>query len=148
MSKLTRGQQIEAELAKVRGNAEIINPADVLAYAQANKDSILHECFEWDDGKAGHEYRLWQARKLISLHIITAEGERKTVSLTVDRVAGGGYRQIDDVVRVPVLREKMLADAMNELRRVRTKYNQLSELAKVFEEIDTVERQINTDRVA
>lgn len=25
----------------------------------------LHVCFEWDDSKAGHQYRLWQARSLI-----------------------------------------------------------------------------------
>jgi len=134
--KEDRGKQIEAELAKVRGNKEVINAADVVAWAQKHPKSVLYTCFEWDDAAAGAEHRLWQARRLIALHIVTIEGERKTVSLTVDRVKGGGYRQIEDVVRVPELRDRMLQDALNELRRVRAKYTTLTELASVFAEID------------
>lgn len=141
-------KQIEQELAKIQGNNEIINAGDVVAWAKNNPESALYACFEWDDPTAGAEYRLWQARRLIALHIVTAEGERKTVSLSVDRSRGGGYRKIDDVVRVPDLRERMLQDALNDLRRVRAKYNSLSELAAVFKEIDKADKKHAPDKVA
>lgn len=146
--KQDKGKQIEAELAKIQGNKEIINASDVVAWAQKHPKSALHTCFEWDDATAGAEHRLWQARRLIALHIVTVEGERKTVSLSVDRAKGGGYRQIEDVVRVPDLRERMLQDAMNELRRVRSKYEQLTELASVFKEIDKVDKKHATKTAA
>ncbi|WP_375413100.1 hypothetical protein [uncultured Bradyrhizobium sp.] len=134
--KQDKGKQIETELAKIKGNKEVINASDVVEWAKKHPKSALYTCFEWDDATAGAEHRLWQARRLIALHIVTVEGQRKTVSLTMDRAKGGGYRQIEDVVRVPDLRERMLQDALAELRRVRAKYNSLVELASVFAEID------------
>lgn len=138
---MIRGKQIEQELAKVQGNNEILNAADVVEWAKKHPKSVLYTCFEWDDAVAGAEHRIWQARRLIALHIITVEGERKTVSLSVDRPRGGGYRQIEDVVRVPEMRDRMLQDAMNDLRRVKAKYQMLSELASVFKEIERADKR-------
>lgn len=135
----TKAEQIQLELAQIQGNQELLNPSAVVEWAKKNPESALYSQFEWSDKKAGNEYRLWQARRLIALHIVTVEGERKTVSLTIDRVKGGGYRQIEDVVRIPDLREKMLKEALSELRRVRTKYQNLQELASVFAEIDKLD---------
>jgi len=39
--------------------------ADEIVKAARNEDSPLHEYFEWDDGKAAHAHRLYQARGLI-----------------------------------------------------------------------------------
>jgi hypothetical protein len=36
-----------------------------LLEAAKPKGSEIHDAFEWDDGKAGHEYRLMQARRWI-----------------------------------------------------------------------------------
>jgi len=144
----SKSDQIQQELATIQGNQEVLNPSDVVAWAKMHTDSALYACFEWNDKKAGAEHRLWQARRLIALHIVTVEGERKTVSLTVDRANGGGYRQIEDVVRVPDLRERMLQDALNDLRRVRAKYQSLTELAAVFSEIDKADAEHSPGRVA
>lgn len=43
--------------------------------AARDKRSPLHDYFEWDDHKAGHEYRLQQARKLMRLHVIVTQPE-------------------------------------------------------------------------
>lgn len=124
----------------VKGNKPLLHAAEVVEWAQKNEESTLHTCFVWDDAKAAHEHRLDQARRLIALHIVTATGERKMVSLSVDRVRGGGYRTLDDAVRIKEYRETMLADALAELRRVRAKYQSLKELAAVFEAIDEADR--------
>jgi hypothetical protein len=139
---------IEEELALVQGNKSILHPEQVVEWAKRNPESALYKQFEWDDAKAGADYRVWQARRLIALHIVTPEGERKTVSLTVDRKKGGGYRQIEDVVRIPALRETMLQDALKELHRVKTKYQHLTELAGVFKQIDAVEKKYSHTEAA
>lgn len=121
MSADLRHDQIQRELLAIKGNEELLRPEAVVVWAQRNPDSTLYQCFEWDDAKAANGYRVWQARRLIALHITTEGGERRTIALVIDRSQGGGYRQIDDVVRVPNLRESMLADALAELNRVRRK---------------------------
>lgn len=147
MSK-TSSEQIQKELALIQGNKPVLHPHEVVEWAKNNPESALYASFEWNDSEAAREYRLWQARRLIALNIVTPEGERKTVSLVVDRNKGGGYRQIEDVVRVPELRETMLRDALNELRRVRAKYKQLQELAAVFAEIDKLDPPRTDEEVA
>ena len=39
--------------------------ASDLVMAAKPKTSPIHDAFEWDNNKAGHEYRLWQARQWI-----------------------------------------------------------------------------------
>jgi hypothetical protein len=51
----------EIELA----NNGILTPDAVVQEAK-DPDSVLHELFEWDDGVAGHKYRIEQARTIIS----------------------------------------------------------------------------------
>lgn len=139
---MSKGAQIQTELAQIKGGDPLLRPAAVVEWARSNADSALHGCFEWDDNAAAHQYRIWQARTLISLHIITDRGERKSVSLSIDRKKdGGGYRDVEDVMREPGLRNVMLQDALLELRRVRNKYQALKELARVFDEIDKADKK-------
>jgi hypothetical protein len=55
------------------------------------------------------------------------------VSLSIDRVQGGGYRSLDDVVAIPDLRQVLLEDAFRELGRIQAKYQRVQELASVWE---------------
>lgn len=137
---MNQSEKIQQELAAVKGNGELLNPAAVVDWAQEHRDSALHKCFEWDDSAAGRQYRIWQARSLIALHVVNVKGERKSVSLSIDRKGGGGYRDIDDVMRDPGLRNVMLQDALLELRRVKLKYQSVKELARVFDEIDKADK--------
>jgi hypothetical protein len=124
---------IETELLKIKGNKEMLVAEDALDWAKKNPKSALHKRLEWDDTKAGHQYRIWQVRQLIALHITYEDGERKFVSLTFDRSRqGGGYRNIDDVLRDQSLHEIMLADALSELQRVEAKYERVKELQPVW----------------
>lgn len=136
---MSQSDRLQEELRRVRGNKELLLPLDVVEWAKQHKDSALHQQFEWDNKAAGHQYRLWQARQLIALHIVTGEGERRSVSLSIDR-RKGGYRDVEDVMRAPALREIMLNDALAELKRVKFRYSAVKELARVFEEIDRVDK--------
>lgn len=56
---------LSGELERIRlDNGGRLTPDAVVAVAQ-DKKSPLHAAFTWDNDKAGHEYRLWQARQLI-----------------------------------------------------------------------------------
>lgn len=103
----------------------------------------IHGCFEWDNTEAGHQYRLWQARKLIQVFVRVEENTKKPypvyVSLKDDRAGeGGGYRATVDVLSDDEMRDKFLMQALQELNRIRVKYNALKKLAGVFAAIDAV----------
>ena len=120
-----------------------------IEWARKHTDSALHAALEWDDEKAGQQHRLWQMRALIAIHVVNIEGQREMVSLTIDRVQpGGGYRDIQDVLKAPPLREILLADALRELERVRLKFETLQELAEVWTAIDRVQQKKTTKRQA
>lgn len=129
--------RIKEELEAIRGNnGGMLHTSLIVDWARNHTESALHTQFEWNDAKAADEYRIWQARRLVAIYVDRESGERKLVSLTIDRSNGGGYRHIDDVVRAPDLREILLRDALAELERVRMKYLHVKELADVWAAIE------------
>lgn len=130
---------VKAELEALYDGG-ILRAEDVVAWAKDHPESALHSQIEWDDAKAADEYRIWQVRRLIAIHVVTEQGDRRLISLSVDRTKGGGYRAFEDIADAPALRDVMLADALADLKRVRKKYQRLQELAKVWSEVDRVER--------
>lgn len=46
--------------------------ADAILADAENKKSILHPCFEWNNSKAAHEFRLSQARNIIR-HVVVVK---------------------------------------------------------------------------
>lgn len=68
----THTDDIREALEAIRKSGGL-TPSRVLRVAK-NPDSVLHPRFEWDDAKAGHQYRLWQARQLISAKVFKPEG--------------------------------------------------------------------------
>lgn len=135
--------EIKKELEQIReaGGGKI--KADAVVEFARDPKTALHSKFEWDDNKASHEYRLWQARHVISVHVTVVEGCRKPVpayvSLQRDRnVEGGGYRAIADVMSDEQQRAELLQQAATELMAFKRKYARLTELNKVFEAIEEV----------
>jgi|GEM_PF-2541634 len=139
---------IKAELLRIKAIAanDMLYPHEVVRLARSPK-SPLHNEFEWNDKIAGHEHRLNQARRLIVLHVRHANGEPMVLSLTHDRVRGGGYRDMEEIAASPFLQDLAELDALRDLMRVRNKYRQLMRrFGKVFAEIDAVAAEI--DRAA
>lgn len=55
-----------------------------LVEREARKQSSpLHDCFEWDDKKAGHQFRIGQARRLIRSVTIITRTETRVIETPV-----------------------------------------------------------------
>lgn len=128
---------IETELLQVKGSKELLLAEDVETWAKKHPKSELFQQLEWNDAEAGHQYRLWQIRRLIAIHIsYEPDGGRRMVSLTIDRTnPGGGYRDIDDVLKTQKLYDIMLHDALVELERLQNKYERIKELEPVWQAV-------------
>lgn len=111
------------------------------------KTSPLHRHFEWSDTKAAQQYRIWQARQLISITVELIGGVQGPaapvfVSLTPDRQRnGGGYRIMTEVLSDAEMRKQMLSDALAELNVFQQKYVRLKELAEIFQAVRRVRRK-------
>lgn len=116
-------------------------------WARANPESDTHGALEWDDRKAGQQFRYVQLRQLVRIHVVNETREPQFVNLSIDRVQGGGYRSIDDVMPSVSYREIMLRDALAELERLQKKYARLTELAKIWSEMEAA-RQAEAIRAA
>lgn len=121
----------------------ILRPEDVVAFAK-NPKTKLHKRFTWDDTKAAHEFRLWQARSIINVCVEQIGGNVKGsdqvwVSLPSDRMKdGGGYRALVSVLSKSEMRKELLSQALKEANEWQRKYRRLVELSKIFEAIRSV----------
>ena len=136
---MTVRQEILALQARAKDG--ILHVEDVHAWAKRNPRSALHKNIEWDVPKAAFQYQLWQVRRLISIHVVTDEGEPTVVNLVIDRKKGGGYRDINDVLSSRSLSKAMLNDALQELERVQVKYQRVKELTSVWEAVGRVRKR-------
>ena len=114
-----------------------IHPRDVVNEARAD-NSPLHNSFEWDDAKAGEAYRIEQARGIIQLSVTVLPNTnapiRAFVSLSTDRITGGGYTPVESVVSDLDMRRIMLKDATTELEIFVRKFDGIKELLGVVAE--------------
>lgn len=138
---------IKDELLALQLDQKVLVAEQVVYWAANHPDSALYHSLEWDDTKAAQEYRIWQVRRLIAIHVVNVEGVREMVSLSIDRVnSGGGYRALNTVLESPRMRDVLLADALAELERVQTKYEALVELAQIWAAKDRVKRRASRRR--
>ena len=111
------------------------------------ENSILHQEFEWDDREAAEQYRLVQANVLIRRVYVTIttpnaiEQVRAYVSLSNDRIGGGGYRRMIDVMTTDEHKRDLLKTALAELQNFQRRYQSLTALMGVFQEIERVTRR-------
>jgi hypothetical protein len=133
-------ERIKQELLAIQRASKdrMLHAGQVVSWARTHAKSALHSRFQWNNEKAAHEYRLWQARQLITIHIVNEQGLPQIVSLSIDRSGAGGYRLMDDVLAQRDLTEIMLGDALKELNRVQETYAQVKQLASVWDEVERV----------
>lgn len=112
-----------------------------MRWAEAHPDSAIYQALEWDDTKAAREWRLHQITMFISVHVVDDKGFRTMVSLSVDRVAGGGYRDRDTVLCDQTMREILLKDALADAERFQSRYNTLREMARVCTEMKAAKKR-------
>jgi hypothetical protein len=130
--------QVAAEIVALTASDGRIYPAQIVDWARQHPGSALHRHFQWNDDTAAHEYRMWQARQLIAVHVVNSAGDRQTISLVVDRGEGGGYRDLGGVLNNAELRQQAVTQAVAELLRWRDRHRHLTELAGVFRAISRI----------
>ncbi len=127
------------ELLRLERRDGSLRPESVVEFAK-NPKTALHRRFTWDDTKAAHEHRLWQARQVIRVWVVeipnSKDVTRAFVSLQTDRNSGAGYRSIVSVVNSEERYAELLRMAVAEARVFQLKFRQLKELAGVFGAID------------
>lgn len=84
------------EQLRLENDGKLI-PDDVVE-AAGEVSHPLHDYFEWDDDKAGHQHRLWQARVLIRSVRVTVE-DRKVPAYVNVKVESIQYYQKTTVAK-------------------------------------------------
>ena len=106
--------------------------------------SATHHLYEWDDGHAGHQYRLTQARlylRRIRVIVHEPEGDRNVrvaVHLRRDGESDATYhpyRPMVDVLSKKALRERLLSQAKADAMRWARRYEDLEECAGIINAI-------------
>lgn len=135
-----------------KGNAEIcadevasigeaVTPKDVVNYAR-NPNTELHKCFEWDDAIAAEKYREHTARVLIRSftfeHIDKETEERTPIRIFSHDSEENTYKQTTRMVIVEDKYALLLQNAKRELDAFRRKYEMLSELEDIIEDISKI----------
>lgn len=112
-----------------------ITPQSVLERARDEK-SELHKCFEWNNNVAAEAYRKQQAGNIIRmLYVVPREEEAPTVRV-LSRTSETVYQPTRLFVKNQNEYEDLLKRALSELESFRKKYETLSELEQIFEQID------------
>ena len=123
------------ELQRIYERDGVIDPETVVSESQT-PSAPLHSCFEWDDAKAAHKYRITQAQNIIRSIVVVDEAKQPETRAFVN--VQREYHPVSVVVRNPEKREILLQNALNELRWFERKYNTLQELSNVFAAIKEV----------
>ena len=138
-----RREKIAAELAVLAKRGRLV-PKRVVQWARTHRASALHSCFEWDDKKASEQFRVWQARELIvSVEVVYPDGKKRQVYVSPvhARPTGEGYHRLVDVMGDADRRERFLTQALDELERICSRYEDLCELAGVRAEVRLVRQK-------
>jgi hypothetical protein len=143
---MTKVDRLKAELKRLT-TKDGLDAERAVLWAEKHPRSALHASLEWDNGKAGHLYRVWQVRALLINVIVEPTGDggspqRIWVSPKETRGPAGGYQLFSKVMSRADLRALFLAQALDELERVCSRYNELCELAGVREQIRLVREKL------
>lgn len=121
---------------ELRQIGEEFSPEDIVEAAE-DEGKELHKCFEWDDTKAAHKYRIHQAVQLTSNLIFRKEVSADDPPPAPVRIFNktdntGGYKIPERTFKVQEEYEALLQRAYSELRAFKAKYQALSELSEIL----------------
>lgn len=112
---------MEKTLSRLLKKDGYVTPSGLVEVSRP-KTAVTHDCFEWDDQKAGEEYRLIQARhwiRVIKVEVEDKDQGRIKVSLAhVPKDTGKGegeYKPINIIVDSPSDFERALNAAIKDL---------------------------------
>lgn len=141
-------------VAKNRGGIDGLTADDIVDFAK-NPQTALHQCFQWDDTIAGHQYRIVQARALIRrIHVYVDPDAMKPVPIRVlhsIKVDDGEnririYAPMPKIMQDAALKKQLLHDAYRDMTSFKRKYSTLAELKEFIVSMDEFMTRLPTLR--
>ena len=115
----------------------LLIPEKVVEFAR-DPASELHHHFDWDDTSAGEKWRHEQARNIIRVEVeyneVINRDQRVWVSLPSDRLQGGGYRKVIEVLQSSK-KDELLSAARAEMQSFIKRFRDIEEMAGVVREM-------------
>jgi hypothetical protein len=113
---------------------------------------VLHKHFEWDDEKAAHQFRIEQARCLISvIHVeddASKAGHTRAFISVKDDEAGICYRPLKEVRESLDLQVAVLKQAERDLESWTKRYADLAEVVAIVKKAQTAVAALRRKRAA
>lgn len=143
---------VAAELRRIyRANGNRLYPPHVIKAAE-DPDNVLHSHFVWDDSKAANEYRLIQARHLISrVKIVTPASStenRKVRAYHALRSDQSGYRHLRDCMSSPEIMAALVEQFAGDLDRLRERYESIKDTARARKVFAVIEEFVSGSKEA
>ena len=113
--------------------------AQNLVNVSRSEDAPMHKAFEWNDAKAGEEWRKQQARTYINHLEIVIDEDNKDLPITrafVQYKKDENYENIVTVLSDPAKSNSFFEMGMKMLKDFKKRYGEVKEFAKVIAEID------------
>lgn len=123
------------ELERIYKRDGKVSPETVLE-DNSLPNTPLYNCFEWENEKAAHKYRVYQAQKIIKTIVAVSDNIEPETRAFVS--VKNEYHPITTVMGDVEMKDVLLKNALLELKNFQNKYSSLKQLAKVFEAIKEV----------
>lgn len=142
----TAGKQFE----KIIKREGALTKENVLETARP-KNSVLHNCFEWDNDVAAEKYRLHQSGQMIRdiVKVCAAQTDsepykcvRAFINVS-EPMRSAKCLAVETVFSDEKYREIALRNALYELKKIKSTYENLVELSAVFIEVERVVRMVD-----
>lgn len=135
---MTKSEQIKTELLAIKAASpdRMLHVKNAEQWARRHPKSALYSVLEWDEAKAAQQFRYWQIRSMIELHVRSADDRPMLISLMPDRINGGGYRDIADVGSNQRLARLAEEEVERELIRFLRKYAHVKKFMRLWKLIE------------
>jgi hypothetical protein len=136
MKALKKNELYRQILDNLREKEGCIRPESVVKLAKDPKHP-MHKLFEWDDKKAGCQYRVYQARLLINritidMIDVSADAYELFVPVTTTGSRKRGYYSVNEIMNNDEMRKQVLMQALNLAKYWMEKYKQYKELRGII----------------
>jgi len=141
-SKIDAMRKLIDDLVSEKGNVT----ASEIVKKSKPASALTHACFEWNDKKAGSEYRLIEARKWIRIINVKTEkqissGIERSILVSVPSLDGygeGTYEPIRSIVENPSKFERAMRSALSDLDSSQKRVDELKDAAQEMGDDDKV----------
>lgn len=116
--------------------------AENLLEVAKNKNSALHDFFDWNDTSAGEKFRIYQARCLINeVKIVVDEKEFhafENVNVSINEESSREYKGFVEILNTEQYRTQIIKQALESITSWKDKYKEYSEFKPIVSSIDKV----------